>query len=185
MSVHQGRGQLVAVVGPSGVGKDTLISALGQACPGFAIVQRIITRAADAGGEDHCAVSDAQFEAQLARGDFAFHWGAHGLRYAIPASIDAQLAQGRVVVFNGSRKALRAIARAYPQLVVLMVTAPPAVLAQRLHGRGRETAHQIARRLERADLEAPHTAQVIMNDSTVEAAVAQMRDAISRATQSA
>ncbi|MGP9788864.1 phosphonate metabolism protein/1,5-bisphosphokinase (PRPP-forming) PhnN [Roseinatronobacter sp. NSM] len=185
MSVHQGRGSLVAVVGPSGVGKDTLIAALGQARPDFAIVQRIITRGADAGGEDHCAVSDAQFDAHLAGGKFAFFWGAHGVRYAIPASIDAQLAQGRVVVFNGSRKALCTIARDYPQLVVLMVTAPPAVLAQRLHARGRETAVQIAQRLKRADLAAPDTAQVIVNDSTVEAAVAQMLDAISRATQSA
>lgn len=182
---HGGRGLLVAVVGPSGVGKDTLIAELARARPDISVAQRIITRAADAGGEDHQAVSDALFDAKLAMGRFAFHWGAHGLRYAIPASIDADLAQGRVVVFNGSRKALPGIAAAYPQLMVLMITAPPEMLAQRLRARGREGAREIAARLKRAELAPPAGAVVVMNDSTVEAAVAQMLAAITRASQNA
>ncbi|MCC5960436.1 MAG: phosphonate metabolism protein/1,5-bisphosphokinase (PRPP-forming) PhnN [Rhodobacteraceae bacterium] len=185
MIAHGGRGRLVAVVGPSGVGKDTLIAEVARARPDIVVAQRIITRAPDAGGEDHQAVSDALFDAQLAMGRFAFHWGAHGLRYAIPASIDADLAQGRVVVFNGSRKALQGIAASYPQLMVLMITAPSDVLAQRLRARGREGARQIAARLKRAELAPPAGAVVIMNDATVDAAVAQMLAAITRASQSA
>ncbi|MDD7970649.1 phosphonate metabolism protein/1,5-bisphosphokinase (PRPP-forming) PhnN [Roseinatronobacter alkalisoli] len=178
-------GQLVAVVGPSGVGKDTLISALASARPDIVIAQRIITRAADAGGEDHLAVSEALFDAQLAMGRYAFHWGAHGLRYAIPASINAELAQGRVVVFNGSRKALPHIAERYPQLLVLMVTAPPEMLERRLRARGRENTREIAARLKRAELSAPQGAQVIVNDGSVDVAVARMLGAISRPERSA
>jgi len=174
-------GLLVAVVGPSGVGKDTLIGALAQARPDIVVVQRIITRAADAGGEDHLGVSDDVFDAQRAQGRYAFHWGAHGLRYAIPASIDADLAQGRVVVFNGSRKALPEVMRLYPQLLVLMISASPEILEQRLLKRGREDAGEIAARLSRANLQPPVGAEVIMNDSTPEAAVAQMLAAINRA----
>ncbi len=174
-------GVLVAVVGPSGVGKDTLLAELAQARPDIVVVQRIITRTADAGGEDHLAVSDDAFDAQLAQGRFAFHWAAHGLRYAIPASIEADLAQGRVVVFNGSRKALPEIMRAYPRLLVLMISASPDILEQRLRARGREDAGEIAARLARANLEPPEGAVVILNDSTREAAVAQMLAAINRA----
>ncbi|MCH8466687.1 MAG: phosphonate metabolism protein/1,5-bisphosphokinase (PRPP-forming) PhnN [Roseinatronobacter sp.] len=185
MSGHCGAGLLVAIVGPSGVGKDTLIAELAAARPDFVIARRIITRPADAGGEDHFAVSEGLFDAQLAMGRYAFHWGAHGLRYAVSASIDAALAQGKVVVFNGSRKALGQIARAYPQLLVLMITAPAELLAARLHGRGRESAREIAARLKRAELDPPEGAQVIVNDSTPEAAVAQILAAINRALQTA
>jgi ribose 1,5-bisphosphokinase len=180
-----GAGLLVAVVGPSGVGKDTLLAMLAQARPDIVVARRVVTRPADAGGEDHMPVSDALFDAQLAMGRYAFHWGAHGLRYAIPASIDADLAAGKVVVFNGSRKALGQIAGRYPQLLVLMITAPAEVLAARLRARGRETAREIAARLKRAELDPPEGAHVIVNDTTPQAAVAQMIAAITRATERA
>ena len=178
-------GILVAIVGPSGVGKDTLIDALAKARPDIVKVRRIVTRAADAGGEAHLAVSQAQFEAQRAAGCYAFDWQAHGLCYAIPASINEDLAQGRIVVFNGSRKALPEIQQAYPGLLVLMITASHEVLVQRLQARGREDVQAIAARLSRADLEAPEGAVTIRNDTTIEDALAQMLAAISRATERA
>ena len=177
------KGVLVAVVGPSGVGKDTLIDALSRARPDIVAVRRIVTRAADAGGEAHLAVSESRFEAQRAAGCYAFHWQAHGLRYAIPASIEDDLALGRIVVFNGSRKAVPEIRRAYPGLLVLMVTASREVLAQRLRARGREDAQAIAERLCRADLGAPAGAVTIHNDTTPDVALAQMLAAITRATE--
>lgn len=174
MMAARQRGQLVVVVGPSGVGKDTLIAALAQACPGMVVARRVITRAADAGGEDHLAVSEALFDAQLALGRFAVTWAAHGFRYAIPASMDNDLAAGRWVVFNGSRAALPAIRARYPQAQVIMITASPEALEQRLRARGRETARAIAARLKRAHMPPPDGAHVICNDGTIEAALAQM-----------
>lgn len=185
MSTHDGRGLLVAIVGPSGAGKDTLLDALARKRPDFQVAQRIITRAADAGGEDHQAVSDAMFDAQLGKGGFAFHWQAHGLRYAIAADIDQHLAAGQVVVFNGSRKALPEIARAYPQLLALTVTAPVDVLAARLATRGRESAAEIAARLHRARMPLPDGAIVIRNDGPLDAGVARIEAAITRAMQNA
>ena len=185
MSAQKGPGRLVAVVGPSGVGKDTLIAALARARPDFKVAQRIITRGATAGGEDHLSVSDPLFDAQLAMGRYAFHWHAHGLRYAIPASINADLAQGRTVVFNGSRKALDEIRQQYGDMCVLMITAPPDLLAARLRARGRESAREIAARLKRAELDVPEGAEVIINDGSVDAALAQILASLSRPTQSA
>lgn len=145
-------GTLVAVVGPSGAGKDSLIQfamAHFSGRPEVHLVQRVITRAADAGGEDHVAVSAAGFEAQRAAGNFAVHWDAHGLRYGIPSDAQDQLAKGHLVIANGSRSALDRFQRAFPSLLVVNVTARPEVLAKRLEARGRESAAEIEARLKR------------------------------------
>lgn len=178
-------GQLVVVVGPSGVGKDTLIAALAGACPDLVVARRVITRAAGAVGEDHDAVSEALFDARLALGQYALHWAAHGLRYAIPASIDTELLAGKMVVFNGSRRALPAIRARYPDAQILMITAAPEVLAARLRARGRESAREIAARLKRVGTDLPEGAVLIQNDGTVDAALEQLLRALNLSAQSA
>ena len=69
-------------------------------------------------------------------GAFAFWWEAHGLSYGVPASVLDHVAAGATVIFNGSRAALPAIRAAHPDLQVIVITAPPEVLATRLAERG-------------------------------------------------
>ncbi|WP_342595050.1 phosphonate metabolism protein/1,5-bisphosphokinase (PRPP-forming) PhnN [Salinicola lusitanus] len=145
------RGLLVLVVGPSGAGKDTLMerALTDYACTRHVILaRRIITRPAGAGGENHQAMSDADFDAALDAGEFLIHWRAHGLRYALPAAIRDDLARGRTVLANVSRKVIGAIAELGLPVAVIEVTAAREVRAQRLAMRGRETASDILGRLE-------------------------------------
>ena len=68
----------------------------------------MITRAAEAGGEDFDSVSEAEFARMQAEGAFALHWQAHGLSYGIPKTEAAMLNRGHDLLFNGSRAALEA-----------------------------------------------------------------------------
>ncbi len=168
---------IFCVVGPSGAGKDTLIAGAVAARPALHRVRRVITRPAEAGGEAHVPATGAAFDAALSRGDFAVHWAAHGLRYGIPWD---QVAGRDEVIFNGSRAALPAARAAFPDLRVILVTAPAAVLAARLSGRGREPQDQIADRLSRASFALPDgiDATEVENDGSVDQGVARLLAAL-------
>lgn len=154
-------GRLIAVVGPSGVGKDSLMAALVEARPSLSLVRRVITRAADKGGEDFDAVSEAEFATMAAADMFALHWHAHNLRYGIRRStIDAVL-QGSDMLINLSRGVLRDAGALVPDFVVVNVTARPETLAARLRGRGRETPEDIAARLARSVKPLPEDLNII------------------------
>ena len=168
---------ICAVVGPSGAGKDTLIAGALRARPGLRLVRRVITRPTAAGGEDFDGVTEAEFAARLARGDFALHWQAHGLSYGIPRD---QVAGPGDILFNGSRAALPLAVRAFPGLRVVVVTAPDTVLAARLAARGREGEGDIRARLARAGFALPEgiAAVTVVNDGTPEQGVARLLAAL-------
>ncbi len=142
-------GRFIAVVGPSGVGKDSLMEGLCMLRPDLHRVRRVITRAPDLGGEDFEHVSESLFAARAAGGDFALHWKAHGLNYGIPRTVHGVLAEGRDVLANLSRGVLQAAEDSFDEVLVLNITASPKILARRLAQRGRERSHEIDRRLAR------------------------------------
>lgn len=144
------QGRLFAIVGPSGAGKDTLIQGALAARPDLAVVRRVITRPREAGGEDFDGVTPETFAQRRAAGDFALDWQAHGLSYGIPKAALEPLSHGQDLLFNGSRLGLVRAAELWPALVVIHITASPAVLQARLTARGREDAADIARRVARA-----------------------------------
>lgn len=144
-------GRLVCVMGPSGAGKDTLIAyARARSDPTRVLfAHRYITRPTEAGGENHVALTAAEFAARRAAGLFALAWESHGYAYGIGSELDLWLAAGFTVVANIARAAWSDAARRYPGLSGVLVTAAPAVLAERLAARGREDAAAIAERLKR------------------------------------
>lgn len=146
-------GRLIVLLGPSGSGKDTLISGARNEFAGLAevmFVQRVITRSADAGCEDHVAMSDAEFDTAIDEGRFALTWAANGLRYGLPRNVEAHLAAGKVAVVNGSRGAWTVIRQVFPSAVAVEMRVDPDILAQRLRARGRESESEIEARLSRA-----------------------------------
>lgn len=173
-------GRLFVVVGPSGAGKDTLLAGAVAADQNLHWARRVITRPEVAGGEPFEGVSEAAFAARLARGDFALHWQAHGLHYGVPRAEIAALQEGRDVLVNGARGALAEALAAYPDLVILHITAPIPVLAARLTARGRETRQQIEARLRRADLGLPQGLPCleIINDASPEEGISRLVQAL-------
>jgi ribose 1,5-bisphosphokinase len=162
-AVPIGPGRLVLVVGPSGAGKDTLLNLARAACAGDAGIvfpRRVVTRPASP-AEDNAQVTLDAFREALAGGDFAMHWEAHGHRYALPRSIDDDVRAGRTVVFNASRTVIETMRRAYAHVVVVSITAPPNVLAERLASRGRDSDGPIEPRLRRAVDEAVADATIV------------------------
>ena len=145
-------GRLIYIAGPSGAGKDSVIGWAQQRLQAGAPVvfaRRTITRAPDATGENHRAVTPAEFEELGARGAFAMAWTANGHRYGIGAEIRDWLAHGLTVVVSGSREYLPQALRDFPALEVVMVNAPGALIDERLQARGRETPAEISARVER------------------------------------
>jgi ribose 1,5-bisphosphokinase len=145
-------GVFIAVVGPSGAGKDTVIAYAREHFAGddtVEFVRRVITRPSDGSTEDHDTLEDAAFMEAEAEGAFALSWEAHGLRYGIPASVDAAIANGHVAVANGSRNAIPALRERYENVAVVEITAAPEILAERLAARGRESRGEVMARLAR------------------------------------
>ncbi|SNR28410.1 phosphonate metabolism protein/1,5-bisphosphokinase (PRPP-forming) PhnN [Puniceibacterium sediminis] len=174
-------GRLIAVVGPSGVGKDTLIRALVAARPEISEVRRSITRPTDA-HEACLSLSRAEFARQRDAGGFALSWEAHGLYYGVPADVLTRVQAGQDVIANLSRALLPAAMLTFPRVSILSLTAAPEVLAERLGARGREAAAEIARRLARGAPPMPEGAEVITidNGGPLEASVATALAALTR-----
>lgn len=168
-------GRLIAVVGPSGVGKDSVMQGICAVMPGPHLVRRVITRAPGLGGEDYDAVSVVEFHEMVENGAFAIHWGAHGLHYGIPRTVKHQLNKGTDCLANFSRSALAPAAAVFPHFVVLNITARPETLAARLSARGRETAEEISKRLAQAEKALPEGLHVmhLSNDGSLDQTVAR------------
>ena len=166
-----GPGRLVLVVGPSGAGKDTLLRLARAACVDdhdVVFPRRVVTRASSA-DEDNIAVGPDDFARAREHGDFAVHWDAHGHSYALPQEINDDIRAGRAVVVNVSRTVIAALREAYANVVVVAITAPPDVLAQRLAARARNSDGNIAARLARSVDDASVEADVtILNAGSAE-----------------
>jgi ribose 1,5-bisphosphokinase len=159
-------GRLIYLIGPSGSGKDSLLDTARDELTrrGCRVVQRVITRSAEAVGEAAQAVSAEQFLAMQAQGDFALSWQANGLYYGIPKQIDEWLAQGLDVLVNGSRAHLPQARQRYPQLLAILLTVSDDTLRQRLLARGRESLADIEERLQR---NSRFTVELLASDPTV------------------
>lgn len=167
--------QLIYVVGPSGSGKDSLLRYARERLaeePGVVFAHRYITRAADAGGENHVALTHAEFATRKRNGLFALAWESHGHAYGVGIEINQWLARGATVVVNGSRGYLDETKQRFPELLAVTIDAPAEVLRERLVARGREDRSAIEQRLERhrAMRALSHEGHVIINDGPLDRA---------------
>jgi ribose 1,5-bisphosphokinase len=160
---------LIYIMGPSGSGKDSLMAEARLRLPAEAPVvfaHRYITRPADAGGENHVALNRAEFELRLANGLFALSWESHGFAYGIGREIDLWMEAGLSVVVNGSRGAMSAALKAYPELLPVLIDVPEHILRERLSARGREDGGEIEARLVRARMAVVETPELVRFDNS-------------------
>ena len=183
---------LFYLMGASGSGKDTLLVATLQRLqqqPQYRslvprLVQRTITRPADAGGEEHQAVDTARFNQLREAGKFCMHWQAHGLDYGIPVDIIDWMANGENVLVNGSRAYLDEARQVVPGLVPVLIEVSEDTLKSRLQNRQRETDDAISARLaRRVDLGDEHSIGnagivVINNEQALDESVKQFCELI-------
>jgi ribose 1,5-bisphosphokinase len=164
---------LFYIIGASGVGKDALMQYARQAVNGahpVVFAHRYITRPADAGGENHIALTPEEFALRRDGGLFALHWESHGNHYGIGIEIDAWMGKGCNVAVNGSRAYLPEALKHYPAMQPILIEADPEVIRRRLEGRGRETKEEVRRRLDRTADVSADSAIVIRNDGALEEA---------------
>lgn len=174
---------LFYVMGPSGAGKDSVLArarALLPADTSVVFAHRYITRPPDASGENHVALSVAEFAMRRAHGLFAFHWQAHGNHYGIGREIHAWRKAGLTVVVSGSREHFQDVAGVDPETYPVLITAPIELLRNRLAARGREDQAAAARRLERSDAYDVHDPRLITitNDGPVDDAARMLVTAL-------
>lgn len=144
---------LVIVSGPSGVGKDTVISSL---CLVPAEPERyfVITcttrprREYEVDGVHYHFLTDEEFERRRAVGGFLEANLVHGHWYGTPRDeVRAALVAGRDVILKIDVQGARIVRRRVPQVLFIFIVPPtPEDLEARLRGRATESADELALR---------------------------------------
>ena len=141
---------LFYLIGPSGAGKDALLAYAREhlsSSENVLFSHRYITRPSQAEGENHIALTQAEFDQRQQLGLFALSWQSHQFAYGIGVEIDAWLQAGAHVVIDGSRAYLPQASQRYPQMRVILLDVNSDLIRQRLVERGRETAQEIEARI--------------------------------------
>jgi len=137
-------GIFIAVVGRSGVGKDSILEGAKTRLDAskFYFPQRFITRPAEAGGENHIFLTPEDFRLRRKESGFALHWEAHGLCYGLGEDVTGKVEQGLHVIANISRTKISEASLKFNFLRIIEITASPESIADRLSNRDRETEIQ-------------------------------------------
>jgi guanylate kinase len=152
-----GRGRLVVLAGPSGVGKSSVVRALRALLPDLFFSVSATTRAPRAGevdGVDYHFVGRTGFQRMIDGGELLEWAEIHGglQRSGTPrAPVERALAAGRPVLVEVDLTGARAMKEALPEAVTVFLE-PPSLdeLERRLLGRATETPAAFARRLQTA-----------------------------------
>jgi len=168
-----GRGILLVVAGPSGVGKGTMIAGLRERHPRVEWSISCTTREPREGevdGRDYHFVSSEEF-ARMRREGELLEWAVvHGTHfYGTPrAPVEDALEDGRDIVLEIDFQGARSVRHALPEAVLVFVAPPSArALAERLARRNTEDAEAVVRRLRSARIEFGHIGMfqfLIVND---------------------
>lgn len=172
-----GKGALVILSGPSGVGKGTLIRSVCELRDDLAFSVSYTTRAPRPGeqdGKDYFFVTPEVFEAHRAAGDFLESAGyarnAYGTSNALVSSFRAA---GKTALLDIEVQGAMQVRSRCPEAVLIYILPPDfPTLRDRLLGRHTESPDKVRERLEIARREAasvPEYDYVVLNDALEQA----------------
>ena len=151
--------RLYVLVGPSGVGKGTVVKALRKAHPQVNVAVSATTRSPRPGerdGIDYHFLSEPQFD-ELVDSDGFVEWAiVHGQkRYGtLRSEIAKYIARGEDVILEIDLAGARQVRRTNPDACFIFLQAPSEkILQERLRGRGTEGEAEVTRRLKTAEIE--------------------------------
>jgi guanylate kinase len=170
--------KVFVITGPSGVGKGTLIRELLKRLPDLELSISATTRAPREGevdGRDYHFLSPRQFEERMRREDFLEYATYSGNSYGtLRTEVERRLAAGHSVVLEIEVQGARQVRAAMRESIQVFIAPPdPAVLRERLDGRGTDSAQAIDARLKVAEGEMAaqnEFAHVVVNDELGRAA---------------
>lgn len=167
------RGLLFVLVGPGGVGKNTLMKSILPRLNNLYQLPTATTREPRIGeqhGREHLFVSLETFKSMLTGGELVEYEEVHpGKWYGMPRrTIEDALSCGNDLIADIEISGARKVHQAYPENTVLIFIAPPSidVLVQRMQNRG-ESASGIQDRFNRVEREMRFIDQckhVVVND---------------------
>lgn len=170
--------RLAVLSGPGGVGKSTVVRALRDLLPGWAVSVSATTRAARPGerdGVDYWFVSDERFDQLIAEGAFLEWANFGGHRYGtLWSSVREPLGAGRPVLLEIEIQGALAVKKEFPEAVLIFLHPPHfETLRARLRERGTDDQQRVQQRLALAEWELAQAAAFdhhVTNDDVASAA---------------
>jgi guanylate kinase len=180
--MHNRRGRLIVLSGPSGVGKGTVLRAVLDICPNTERAITCTTREPGPGevdGVDYCFLTEEEFRRKIDEGYFLEYAQVHLNLYGTPLeSVHKILDQGKTALLEIDVQGGLTVKGKMPDAVMVFV-APPSYeeLERRLRDRKRDSEESILKRLENARKEIeqiPRYEYLVLNDE-IESAVDRLR----------
>jgi len=166
------RGLLLAIYGPSGVGKTTITRELERRLDGVFSVSATTRPQApgEVDGRDYHFLTERQFEEMVDRGAFLEHAQVYSKhRYGTPREpVDRHLAQGRLVLLDIDVQGAILVRQTMPEALMFFILPPnDEDLLLRLRHRGREAEAAIRHRFN----EAKHEIELGMRSGVYDAQI--------------
>ena len=166
------RGQLYIVSGPSGSGKDTVLSEVFKLCPEIGFSISSVTREMRNGeveGQKYNFISREKFESMIDANEFLEHNVFVGNYYGTPkAPVEKCLNEGRDMIVEIDVNGAAQIREKMPDAISIFIMPPSLeVLRARLSGRGTEEPEVVEKRIQVALEEIGRAVQydyIVVND---------------------